>query len=57
MYRCWYCGNEVVWEGDFMESDVNDEAIPSELDRVVGYYHCQNCGSDYEYRQGNKKEE
>jgi DNA-directed RNA polymerase subunit RPC12/RpoP len=52
MYTCWYCGAVVSWIGDFMESEVSGGEIPEEHDRVVGYYKCPGCGSDYEFRQG-----
>lgn len=55
MYECWYCGHEVSWVGDFMESEISDEEISEENDRVVGYYTCDNCGSDFEFRQGRKE--
>lgn len=57
MYKCWYCGNEVAWVGDFMESEVSGSEIAEEHDRVVGYYHCPHCGSDYEFKQGRGQEE
>jgi hypothetical protein len=43
--------------GDFMESEVSGEEIPEEHDRVVSYYTCPECGSDYEFRQGKRYEE
>lgn len=53
MYKCWYCGNEVAWVGDFMEDEVDcwDEE-EGRYNRVVGYYKCPSCGSDFEFRQG-----
>lgn len=54
MYTCWNCGNEVVWCGDFMESDIAPVEY-GENDRVVGYYSCPHCGSDFEFRQGPKE--
>lgn len=45
MYECWYCGSEVDGKVEYGEND-----------RVVGYYHCPNCGSDYEFRQGQGME-
>ena len=56
MYKCWYCGCDVAWVGDFMECEVDGDNDYPENDRVVGYYHCLNCGSDYEFRQGRKEE-
>ena len=56
MYKCWNCGHEVAWIGDCMESEISCEDIPEELDRVVGYYRCPECGSDYEFRQGKGME-
>lgn len=56
MYSCWYCGAEVSWVGDFMESEICGDEY-SEQDRVGGYYHCSHCGSDYEFRQGRKENE
>lgn len=39
-----------------MESEVGECDYP-ENDRVVSYYHCSHCGSDYEFRQGSKEDE
>lgn len=55
MYKCWLCGSEVAWESDFMESEI-DELEDGARDRVVGYYYCYNCGSEYEFRQGPREE-
>lgn len=57
MYKCWHCGCTCAWVGDFMESEVSGEEIPEEYDRVVSYYTCPECGSDYEFRQGERYEE
>ena len=57
MYECWYCGCQTSWVGDFMESEVGGECAYPENDRVVSYYHCSNCGSDYEFRQGRREED
>lgn len=56
-YVCWHCGNDVSWSGDFMESEVNGEGEYPSNDRVVGFYHCSHCGSDFEFYQGRKEEE
>lgn len=53
-YSCWNCGAPVAWIGDSMESEVSS-VEENENDRVVGYYRCPECGSDYEFRQGNKE--
>lgn len=57
MYNCWQCGSEVHWVGDFMESEIEGREEYPDRDRVVGYYHCPECGSDFEFRQGQKEEE
>lgn len=58
MYTCWYCDHEVAWIGDFMESEITGEEIKDpRYDRVVGYYKCPHCGSDFEFRQGPGCEE
>ena len=57
MYKCWYCGCDVAWRADFNESEIDGYEEYPENDRVVGYYHCPHCGSDYEFRQGRKEEE
>lgn len=55
-YKCWYCGSDEHWVGDFMESEIDGSEEYFDKDRVVGYYTCPNCGSDYEFRQGRKEE-
>lgn len=55
MNKCWYCGQDVGWIGDFMESEIEGGDVPFDKDRVVSYYSCQHCGSDYEFRQGRKE--
>lgn len=58
-YKCWYCGNEVAWVGDFMESEIGGMETDEEgrIDRVVGLYTYPHCGSDFEFRQGPKEME
>lgn len=55
MYKCWNCEETVVWIGDFMESEITGNVIDENYDRIVGYYRCPKCGSDYEYRQGSSE--
>ena len=55
-YRCWNCGHNVVWVGDFMESEIEGLDEYPDKDRVVGLYHCPECGSDFEFRQGRKED-
>ena len=41
-----------------MESEITgDEIEDPRYDRVVGYYKCPHCGSDFEFRQGPGCEE
>lgn len=42
-YKCFACGGELVWEGDFMRSEI-DGCDESE-DTVVNILHCTNCGA------------
>lgn len=51
-YRCWNCGEIVSWIGDFLESEETGNDIQEDSDRLVAYYRCPNCGSDYRYKQG-----
>ena len=53
-YLCWYCGSPVAWVVDFMEDEIGG-VEEGENNRVVGYYQCPECGSDYEFRQGSKE--
>lgn len=43
---------QVTWEGSLTESEVDKKEYPLENDRIVSYYHCPHCGSDYEFREG-----
>lgn len=43
--RCFYCGHELVWNSDFMLSDVSEV---EDDDGIVSYYTCPCCGRTYE---------
>lgn len=45
-------GSATLWKAKW-----GGECDYPENDRVVSYYHCSNCGSDYEFRQGRKVDE
>jgi DNA-directed RNA polymerase subunit RPC12/RpoP len=52
-YRCPICGGELCWESDF-----NAEEVLGRDDDggIVSYYHCMNCGREYEISDPVKEE-
>jgi hypothetical protein len=40
-----------------MESEISGAEGSEDNDRVVGYYHCPHCGSDFEFRQGRRADD
>ena len=45
MFRCFYCGTKLCWNSDANLSDIgysDDDFV------IVSFYHCPNCGRDYE---------
>ena len=41
--KCWYCGNELIWQSDFNYDEVFEEG-----DGIVTYLKCSNddCGAE-----------
>ena len=50
MGKCFYCGHEVIWNSDFNadECGYDDEDYK---DRIVTFYTCPFCGTEYEVVQ------
>lgn len=42
------CDHQLNWDSDCMESEVRDEEMDPEQDRVIGFYTCPNCGYSYD---------
>ena len=42
--RCWYCGEDMIWESDF-----NYDEVYGEGDGIVTYLHCPSCGADCKF--------
>ena len=45
--KCPICNGELIWQSDFMLSEIEGD-MPEEEDRVVSTYFCQGCYSDIE---------
>ena len=52
-YRCPICGGELCWESDFSAEEVLDREDDG---GIVSYYHCMNCGREYEISDPVKEE-
>jgi DNA-directed RNA polymerase subunit RPC12/RpoP len=52
-YRCLICGGELCWENDFSAEEVLDREDDG---GIVSYYHCMNCGREYEISDPVKEE-
>lgn len=44
---CFICGHEVIWNSTFDAHDVSDDYDENDP-AMCNYYHCPNCGADYE---------
>ena len=51
--RCWSCGREVIWQNDFMQSELGMVCMGDSSDKVVSFYTCPHCG--YEYTMTSQK--
>lgn len=45
--RCFQCGHELIWDSDYMQSDIGMVA-EDEDDAIVQCYTCPECGTSYE---------
>ena len=55
MYKCFACGGELVWEADFMRSEL--DGCSEEEDTVVNILRCSNCGAEVRVYHNNQTEE
>ena len=47
MFKCFICGCEcVIWDSDF---DTEDVGLMEE--GIVSFFHCSECGADYQVIQ------
>lgn len=53
MFRCFFCYHEVIWDNDFMLSEVSDI---DDDEAIVSYYLCPFCGRSYEVSEPLKEE-
>ena len=55
--KCFQCGHELVWQSDYMKSEVGYiDSNNEEDDGVVSCYDCPNCGTHYEVIEPDKEE-
>lgn len=52
--RCFFCGNELIWNSDYNLSDLWD--ADENDDGVASFYHCPVCGRHYEIYDPPKEE-
>lgn len=43
-YRCFACGGELIWENDWMKSELF--GCDEDEDSVVNVLHCKDCGAE-----------
>lgn len=48
MFKCFCCGNDLGWIGDFNLDEVYPEEAVDGEEGVVGMYGCGKCELDYE---------
>ena len=49
MYKCFYCGHEIIWNSDADAEDLYDnEDVKG---RVVSFFTCPHCAAEYEVIQ------
>lgn len=53
MAKCWFCGNELIWQSDFSFEDYGLEG-----EWIVAVLVCSGCGSTFEgYNRLDEEEE
>lgn len=52
--KCIICGGDLCWDGDSNANEVLDR--DEDDGGIVSYYHCMNCGRDYEISDPSKEE-
>ena len=50
--RCWYCGEDMIWESDF-----NYDEVYGEGDGIVTYLHCPSCGADCKFSRRDDEDD
>ena len=45
---CWQCGTKVIWNNDFMRSELGELCQGDSEDKVVSIYTCPKCGATYQ---------
>lgn len=53
--RCFECGGTLIWGGDFMRSDL-DEDLPEEDDAIFRNLGCSECGISYNVYEPTENE-
>jgi len=43
---CFNCGHQLIWQSDFMLSELDGIDYDEDDDRVVNILYCPNCHSD-----------
>ena len=46
MYKCFNCGSEIIWQNDWMLSELDGIDYDEDDDRIVNVLYCPNCHSD-----------
>jgi uncharacterized protein with PIN domain len=52
MPKCFICNEEVIWGSDFSYEEVHGE----DIEGVVSFFTCPNCGAEYEVTQRFEEE-
>ena len=50
--KCWYCGEEMIWDLDF-----DYDKVYGEGKGIVTFLHCSNCGAKAEFSLGDDKDD
>ena len=54
MFKCFICGEDgCIWGSDFSYEEVYQE----DIEGVVSFFTCPNCGAEYEVTQRFEEEE
>ena len=46
MYLCFNCNSELIWQSDFMQSELWGGCEEEDDDRIVNVLQCPNCHAD-----------
>ena len=56
IYKCLQCDHDLVWQNDYMGSDLGVTEFESDEDFLVSSWVCPHCGMAYELHYPSEKD-